>query len=141
MLELADCEGLGPQHRQEIAKRQAIPLDFMDHITSKLRCGRLIASVRGRSGGLILARAPESISLWQIFSVVEDHLSPVKCLHEGGCELEELCSSYEAWDEVYSLVQRELGSKTLAEITDRWRQKKKRLKKSIPAPAPGCERY
>jgi Rrf2 family protein len=114
LLELARSESLQKKQRAEISLRHNIPLVFMDQILAKLRRSGLIVSKRGPSGGLLLKKSPEEISLWEVFSSVEESLSPVKCIDEfGSCRLEEKCISQEVWLEIYADFKQSLASKTL----------------------------
>ena len=124
MLDLADCQQAGKQQRNQIALRQGISVDFMDHIMARLRDGELIRSTRGRNGGFELKKSPEDISLWDIFTAVEDHVYPVRCLvEEDLCQLEESCISHDAWSDVALAIKKELAVKSLAYFIHKWRRK------------------
>jgi len=97
MMDLAEHEG-DLAHRSDIATRQGIPPDYMDHILGRLRERGLIDSTRGRGGGYRLARAASGVSVLEIFMAVEDAFQPVQCLQGGtGCIAEGICSSKDAW--------------------------------------------
>ena len=123
MMDLTLCEGDGQQQRQKIARRQGISIDFMDHILARLREHELIQSTRGRSGGFRLKRRPEEISLWDIFSAVEESLYPVRCMEDSGCEFEVDCISLDAWSEVFQSIRSVLQSKNLRDVCERWKDR------------------
>src|SRR5258705_7684666 len=56
---------------KEIANNQQIPLQYLGQIMVMLRRGHLVHAARGPSGGYILARPPETISVKEILSVLE----------------------------------------------------------------------
>ena len=56
---------------KEIAGNQQIPLQYLGQIMVLLKRGHLVNAVRGPSGGYVLARPPEAISLREILSVLE----------------------------------------------------------------------
>ncbi|HEX9787867.1 MAG TPA: Rrf2 family transcriptional regulator [Candidatus Binatia bacterium] len=56
---------------KEIAGNQQIPLQYLGQIMVLLRRGRLVHAARGPSGGYILARPPETISVKEILAVLE----------------------------------------------------------------------
>jgi Rrf2 family iron-sulfur cluster assembly transcriptional regulator len=121
MMDLAACAAPGDHdgvtHRAVIATRQGIPLDYMDHVLSRLREAGLIASVRGRGGGYRLARQPAEVSVWEIFMAVEDSFQPVQCLEgEHNCVVEHLCSSRDAWADISSAIRHSLSGIILAEL-------------------------
>ncbi|MBI4446422.1 MAG: Rrf2 family transcriptional regulator [Acidobacteria bacterium] len=65
----------GRTQAREIAERQQIPLRFLEQILIQLKRGGLVKSVRGASGGYILARLPASITLKDVLEAVEGDLS------------------------------------------------------------------
>lgn len=124
MLDLASLAEEGVQAKLMIARRQGIPLDFMDQILARLRTSGLVTSTRGRNGGFHLARNPDEISLWEVLESSEDHIYPVKCA--GGsepCGFEETCISSEAWNGIYATIQQELSKKTLSDVLASWKAK------------------
>ena len=142
MMDLALNEGEGQQQRQKIAQRQGISVDFMDHILARLREHNLIQSTRGRTGGFRLKRKPETISLWDIFSSVEESLYPVRCMDDSGCEFEENCISLDAWSEVYRDIRLSLSAKNLHDICERWKSRESMIKDrqlSVTAPSKECK--
>jgi Rrf2 family protein len=56
---------------KEIAGNQQIPLQYLGQIMVLLRRGHLVHAARGPSGGYVLARAPETISVKEIIDVLE----------------------------------------------------------------------
>lgn len=122
MMDLAESahpETKGVTHRADIARRQGIPLDYMDQILVRLRDRELIASVRGRSGGYRLARAASTISVHEIFTAVEDAFEPVQCLGASDhalCGAEHVCSSKDAWSQISGAIRQTLSGIILSDI-------------------------
>lgn len=116
MMDLALNVDMGQQQRHNIANRQHIPVDFMDQITSCLRNSGLIQSVRGRSGGFLLSKKPSEITLYDIFTSVEDNFYPLKCVDNEPCELDQSCISMKVWKDLYNEIRNLLMSKTLSDI-------------------------
>lgn len=56
---------------KEIASDQEIPLQYLGQIMALLKRGHLVTAARGPSGGYLLARPPETISVREILSVLE----------------------------------------------------------------------
>ena len=115
MIDLAVFESKGRQQRVAIAERQGVPLDFMDHILQKLRSHDLVKTVRGRGGGLVLARPSLDITAWDIVCAVEDFMTPVQCLEET-CGNENDCQSKEAWAAIYTDIANVLKSRKLSSM-------------------------
>ena len=75
MLALAELAENYNQRRavqvKEIAANQQIPVQYLGQIMVLLKRGHLVHAVRGPSGGYILARPPETISVKEILAVLE----------------------------------------------------------------------
>jgi Rrf2 family protein len=121
MMDLAVHQTEGHQQRAKVAARQAVPLEFMDQVLSRLREHDLIVSIRGRNGGVALSRPPVDINLWDIFVAVEDRFFPVLCVQDNHlCSGEAQCISSEAWNDVYAELQGVLASKNLKDLVAKW---------------------
>lgn len=101
--------------RRDIVARQGIPADYLDQILLRLRRAGLVKSLRGRTGGYHLARAAAEISAWDIFEAVEDMVYPTECLDDG-CDFEMACSSKEAWERIFFVMQSALKKVRLDEL-------------------------
>ena len=122
--------------RSEIAARQGIPTDYLDQIMIKLRAGQLVESTRGRTGGYKLARSPEKITMWDLFTAVEDSMIPVECLASGeACDFETSCSSRESWKTIFVALKASLGKITLAQLCSDWERERLDQGAVMPAPA------
>lgn len=107
--------------RGEIATRQGIPTDYLDQIMIKLRAGNLVESTRGRTGGYRLSRSAEEISMWDLFSAVEESMIPVECISSGHvCDFERSCSSKEGWGTIFGALKTSLGEISLARLAKQW---------------------
>ena len=117
MLDLAALNESELRKRQTLATQQAIPLDYMDQIILRLRKKNLVLTYRGPKGGLKLGKPTANITLWDIFSSVEDHMSPVKCLDEPkSCTLEQDCTSKNVWTRIYDVIRHDFSNLTLEEV-------------------------
>ncbi len=56
----------------ELAEETGMPASFLSKVLQNLSSAGLVDSVRGRNGGLRLARDPETISLYDIAKVTDD---------------------------------------------------------------------
>jgi Rrf2 family cysteine metabolism transcriptional repressor len=71
VFELALRSQDAPVPVRTLAKAQAIPARFLEIILNDLKHGGFVRSVRGKSGGYLLAKSPESISIAQIIRFLE----------------------------------------------------------------------
>ena len=131
MLQLKQKPLKGGLHaREDIAKNQNLSLAYMDRVLACLQKEKLIRSQRGKNGGFLLAKEARLISLWDIFSSVEDKIYPVKCLGPEHCVLEDTCLSKKTWFLVYDNFVESLQKKNLAELPQSKIALKERPKKA-----------
>ena len=74
VMALADLAGFDMQNPvplRDISLRQNISLVYLEQIFLKLKRNNIVKSVRGSSGGYILNKEPEQITLSNIFAVSE----------------------------------------------------------------------
>jgi Rrf2 family protein len=72
-----------PVSIDELSKAESVPANFLAQILGELRNGKLVVSRRGVQGGFILARAPDTISLADIVSVIEGGIVELSGNHGG----------------------------------------------------------
>jgi Rrf2 family protein len=115
-VELA-AAGDGPVKAEQIADAQGIPLNFLENILAELRRAGIVQSRRGASGGFLLARAPEDVSLADIIRSVEGPLANVRGLSPD--ELEYPGSARQlrdVWVALRASVRSVLEQVTLADV-------------------------
>ncbi|MBI3955962.1 Rrf2 family transcriptional regulator [Candidatus Gottesmanbacteria bacterium] len=71
MGELARRNGVEPLSLTSVSRDHGISLPFLKKIVRSLRLAGLVQSKEGFGGGYIVARQPESISIWEILSSFE----------------------------------------------------------------------
>lgn len=70
--------GKGPIKGDVIARRQGVPLNFLENILSDLRRAGIVASQRGSEGGYWLAAPPETLTIADVIRKVEGPLADVR---------------------------------------------------------------
>ena len=75
-LDLALQNGTAPVQAKAIAKRQAIPLRFLEQVLHAMKRAGLVESVRGAQGGYTLGKNPADVSLAEIVEALDGPLSP-----------------------------------------------------------------
>jgi Rrf2 family protein len=101
----------------QIAQAQSIPVNFLENILRDLRRAGLIESRRGQSGGYLLARPAEEISIADVIRAVEGPLanvrgvSPDQLDYEGSAE-----KLREVWVALRASVRNVLEQVTLADV-------------------------
>lgn len=75
LAQLARCHGSAQMpHTEELARAEDVPANYLVQILNELRSAGLILSRRGKQGGYMLARAPEEISIADIFQAIDGEL-------------------------------------------------------------------
>jgi Rrf2 family protein len=78
LLEIADpTKQNRPVPAKEIANTQHISIKFLESILTKLKQGSILKSVRGPSGGYLLAKEPSAISVADVIRCIEGPLAAV----------------------------------------------------------------
>ena len=119
LLALAADEGDKPVKAEEIARRQGIPLKFLENILVELRKDGLVASQRGAEGGYRLAKSPEKTTVAAVIRAVDGPLAEVRGIrpedssYEGAAE-----HLQEVWVAVRASLRGVLESVTLADIVN-----------------------
>ncbi len=65
---------------KSVAERTGISESYLEQLISLLKKADIVKSIRGASGGYILSKKPEEISVGDILRVVEGPLELVECL-------------------------------------------------------------
>ncbi|XAT61504.1 Rrf2 family transcriptional regulator [Rhodobacteraceae bacterium Araon29] len=89
---------------------------LMKVVNALTRSGYL-ESIRGRSGGLRLARPPEDINLAAVLRETEADFSLVECMRAGNtCKLSPMCRLKSPLNEAMTAFMETLGKYTLEDI-------------------------
>jgi len=103
----------------DLAKKEAISSSYLLQILNELRHAGLVESRRGKNGGYLLARSPESISLRDIVVAIEGSVLETSVEEEGASA----GGVSRAWSAVATELEKSLDLWTLermctGEITD-----------------------
>src|SRR5438105_13452710 len=66
----------------EIARSEELPVAYLEQLVGELRRASLVEGTRGVRGGYRLARAPEAITVGDVYRVLEREVAPVDCTAE-----------------------------------------------------------
>jgi len=120
LLELALHWGEGPVLLRNIAQRQQISTQYLEHLITPLIAGGLVRSTRGAKGGVSLAKPPEEIKLSEAIQLLEGSMAPVDCVNNPEiCIRSELCVTREIWGEIKGAINGVLESVTLRDLVER----------------------
>lgn len=105
----------------EISRAEGISGHYVAKLMRVLRTGGLVTSVRGQSGGYVLARLPEKILVGEVMAVLGGRLfDPAFCdLHAGDehvCTHSVDCSIRSLWRTVQMVIDQVLNKTTLRDL-------------------------
>ena len=108
----------GPVTLASIAARQQISEGYLEQLMMPLKKSGLVRSICGARGGYVLGKAPEDISVGEVFEVLEGPISLVSCVgsHSEPCLLAEDCGVKALWQEVQEKVESTLFAYTIADM-------------------------
>lgn len=119
LAELALAWPDGTLSTKEMAEREDISFKYLEQIMTPLRAAGLITSTRGRHGGFSLTRAPEEVTLLEVYEVLEGSAAPVDCVdHPDSCPMEDMCPSRETWVRMKKSMLEVLESTTLKDLAE-----------------------
>ena len=108
--------------QKEISEKQGISLKYLDPIIASLKTSGLIMNASGRMSGYILARAPEQISIYDIYKAFEKELLIADCLSGEQTENQQHYRAVrEFWDELNGIIKDRLQSVKLKDLAEKQR--------------------
>jgi len=128
LLELAINYNKGVTSIHDLAKKGDIPDKFLEQVLLTLKKGGFVDSKRGVSGGYLLAKPPEEITLGEVIRFIEGPVEPVACvgkkLYEE-CKDFKMCVFRDIWSQVYTAISLTIDTVTFAELVRRLEAKQK----------------
>ena len=117
VLDIAMQEKSAPVSLHSVAERQHVSLKYLEQVVSPLVKGGFLKSVRGASGGYLLACDPKTTTAGDILRCGEGELAPVTCLHSGNeCEYADTCITLPFWKGLDDVITEYVDSVTIAEL-------------------------
>lgn len=102
---------------REIAEAMDIPPTYVAQVLAELVRAGLVASTAGRSGGYVLARPPEEVTLLAVIRAVDDDPGSNVCVLRGGpCRWEDRCAVHDPWFEAQQAMLERLEQTTFARL-------------------------
>ncbi|OGV70460.1 MAG: hypothetical protein A2283_19130 [Lentisphaerae bacterium RIFOXYA12_FULL_48_11] len=106
----------------DIAKRQTIPVKFLEQILLTLKSADIVGSQRGVKGGYFLALPPSQISLASIVGLTDDSIlsasSPLGKAYTG----KQVSPFSEVWSDINNSVREKLEKVSIQDMCDRLRE-------------------
>jgi len=125
LLDLALHNDEGLVSLKDIAQRQEISLQYLEHLITPLLTAGIVRSTRGSKGGVSLARPTQQIKLQEVFRILEGSIAPVECVDNPRvCPRSESCVTRDIWGELKKAMDGVLESTTLQDLVERQKVKK-----------------
>jgi len=125
-LDLALQNGSAPVQAKTIARRQAIPVRFLEQVLHAMKQAGIVESTRGAHGGYVLTKRPGDLSLAEIVEALDGPLLPSRPRRGGVLSLRERTRPESllahVWERVREAELGVLGSVTLTELAERHHQ-------------------
>ncbi len=119
MIEIANSDHSKGLLQKDIARKQEIPLNYLDNIISGLRNAGLITNYEGKSSGYILARKAGQISVYDVYRAFEPELNLVNCsCATNECRRINVCPVKDYWFELNAQIKSVMISSTLDKISN-----------------------
>lgn len=126
---------------QEASERFAVSKNHLVKVSHQLTKSGLIASSRGRNGGIRLARAAREITVEQALRATEDHFDLVECFDGGAnrgganrCAIADSCRLGGVLEAALQAFFGVLRQTTLADLVENGTALELRLAQPVPAP-------
>ena len=120
----------------EIARAYGISESHLTKVVHQLGRLGLIRTIRGRGGGLRLARAPGEIVVGAVVRQTEDDLALVECFSGGACAITAPCRLRRVLREALSAFLAVLDRHSVADVVARREELRALLAMPAQAPAP-----
>lgn len=118
-----NCEA-GPVLLKDIARRQDISAQYLEHLISPLIKAGILRSLRGSRGGITLGKLPEEIRLSQVVEILEGSVAPVECVDNPSiCSRSGFCVTRDVWAEIKAATTGVLDAITLSDLIQRQKEK------------------
>lgn len=117
VLDMALHRDEGPIRLGLIAKRQGVPLKYLEQIIIPLKKSGYIASVRGPKGGHLLTKPPEKVTVGEIVILLEGGIDLTRCVDRPeGCVRSVDCVTRCLWRDLTESIMERLDSITFADL-------------------------
>ncbi len=119
MIDLARYSEEEPVSISNIAARQGISERYLEQLVALMKKAGLVKSIRGASGGYVLAKSAGEISVGDVLRSLEGSLEPVKCAafySDNGCMSAGGCVTKYVWQKINDSINETVDHMMLDEL-------------------------
>jgi Rrf2 family protein len=116
------CHATEPQPLglKQVADATGLPWRYLEQIARPLRKAGLVKGRAGRTGGYVLARQPDRISLRDVIEATSGPICFMDCVDQpDACEHNSTCTSRQVWMTVTAEIRAVLARYTLCDLAKR----------------------
>ncbi|WP_048649076.1 RrF2 family transcriptional regulator [Nitratireductor soli] len=105
----------------DIAEQQRIPKKFLEQILLDLKHHGIVVSRRGKAGGYMLLKSPDTITFGEVMRIVDGPIAPLPCLSRMAyrrcedCREEKSCEVRRVFARVATATREVLDGTTIAD--------------------------
>ena len=133
LMDMAAQADAGPLRLKDLARRNNIPIKFLEQIFLLLRHAGIVRSQVGASGGYSLSRAADRIMLGEIVRTLDGTIAPVNCVSQIAyepctCPDEATCPLRAAMNQVRDAIVAVVDNTSLADAVAQGTARSRRRK-------------
>jgi len=104
----------------DISVRQDISLSFLEQLFGKLRKAGIVESLRGASGGYVLAQSTTDLSIGEVMRAVDEEVQTKRCGDSGiGCTTKGAkCLSHDLWQAMEDHIEGFFTATSIQDVID-----------------------
>ncbi len=119
MLDMALHSNGGPARLGDIARRQEIPLKYLEQIIISLKKAGYVKSIRGPKGGHLPAKPLEKITVGEVVAVLEGGIKLTRCTDQPEvCDRSASCVTRFLWKEATDAMLERLDAVTFSDLVE-----------------------
>src|SRR6059058_3827257 len=136
-LGIAQELGFSILQASELARKEKLPVKFLEQILAQLKLGGYVKSTRGKLGGYSIAKPMRRIKFGSVIRFIEGPLAPIRCVSQTGyarcsCPDEVHCGLRMLMLDVRNAITKLLDRYTLKDIVEITLRKLRRDKVTSP---------
>ena len=119
IIDLARYSENEPVSISNISSRQDISERYLEQLVALMKKAGLVKSIRGASGGYVLAKDMHEISVGDVLRALEGDIEPVKCMafeEHGGCSASGECVTKYVWQRINDSINHTVDNIKLSEL-------------------------
>lgn len=117
-IDLAEQDSPAPVPLKDIARRQQISGQYLQHIVKLMVDAGLLIGTSGKGGGYRMTRPADQCTVGEVLEAAEGTLAPVACLVCGtvNCDQSDSCKALPLWQRFDTLSRDFFASVTIADL-------------------------